>query len=122
MRVRRLDNNHDWTFGQGFNNYAKESEAIAQCVKTRLWSFKGDWFLDLEHGLPYLETTGRQADLARLEMLIKREVLSVEGVERITAYSAELDNETRHLTINVSYLDIYGNEHTTGGINGNANR
>ena len=30
VKVRRLDKNHDWTFGQGFANYASESEAIAQ--------------------------------------------------------------------------------------------
>ena len=53
-RVRRLDKNHDWTFGQGFSNYATESDAIAQNVQTRLWSFANDWFLDLEHGLPWL--------------------------------------------------------------------
>ena len=53
VRVRRLDKNHDWTFGQGFSNYASESEAIAQNVQTRLWSFTNDWFLDLEHGLPW---------------------------------------------------------------------
>ena len=52
-RVRRLNKEHDWTFGQGFSNYATESDAIAQNVQTRLWSFANDWFLDLEHGLPW---------------------------------------------------------------------
>ena len=54
MRVRRIDKDGDWTFGQGRNNYADGGECVAQRVCTRLRSFQGDWFLDLEHGLVLL--------------------------------------------------------------------
>lgn len=111
MRVRRLDANHDWTFGQGFANYAGESEAIAQCVQTRLWSFVNDWFLDLEHGLPWLEQMERAVNLADWEIKIKQQVLETIGVEKITAYHANFDPETRRLTVEIGYLDIYGNTH-----------
>lgn len=119
MRVRRLDQNHDWTFGQGYSNYATQSEAIAQCVKTRLWSFINDWFLDLEHGLPYLEITGRNTDLNRLEMQVKRQVLSIDGLLVINDYQAEINSETRHLTLTVSYTDIYGTQSTVNREYGN---
>ena len=95
LKVRRLDKNHDWTFGQGFANYATESEAIAQNVQTRLWSFTNDWFLDLEHGLPWLE-----------------HVLQTDGVSKITNYESNLDAKTRKLTIDITYLDIYGAENS----------
>lgn len=110
MRVRRLDNQHDWTFGNGFSSYASQSEAIAQCVQTRLWSFMGDWFLDLDHGLPWLEQMGRGVNLSEWEMRIKRHVLQTEGVSAITDYQADFDPENRKFTVTLAYRDIYGNE------------
>ena len=112
MRVRRLDKNHDWTFGQSFANYANESEAVAQCVQTRLWSFTNDWFLDLDHGLPWLEQMGRRVDLSGWEMRIKRHVLETYGVRRISNYAADFNPETRKLTINIDYIDIFGEKQT----------
>lgn len=101
MRVRRLDKHHDWTFGQGMENYANQSEAIAQNVQTRLWSFTHDWFLDLEHGLPWLEQMGRGVNLAEWEIKIKRHVLETEGVVKITHYQADYSAHTRRLMIDI---------------------
>ncbi|MCK3654211.1 hypothetical protein A4G19_15865 [Pasteurellaceae bacterium Macca] len=109
MRVRRLDAEHDWTFGQGLGNYASQSESVAQRVKTALWSFEGDWFLDLEHGLPWFEMMER-IDWARIEREVKGCVLQTEGVQAITNYHATLTN-TRILLIEVSYLDEYQQSH-----------
>lgn len=110
VRVRRVDKNHDWTFGQGFSNYASESEAIAQNVQTRLWSFANDWFLDLEHGLPWLEQMGRNVNLADWEIRIKRHVLQTDGVVKITDYEAILNPDNRKLEVYITYQDIYGKE------------
>ncbi|AOF54425.1 hypothetical protein BKG91_09345 [Rodentibacter caecimuris] len=112
MRVRRLDKNHDWTFGQGFVNYASESEAIAQNVQTRLLSFANDWFLDLNHGLPWLEQMGHNVNLSDWEIRIKRHVLQTEGVIKITEYESIFDPDTRQLKITISYQDIYGQQQT----------
>lgn len=111
MRVRRLDKHHDWTFGQGFTNYAAQSEAIAQNVQTRLWSFVNDWFLDLEHGLPWLEQMGRNVNLSEWEIRLKRYVLQTDGVAKITEYEANLDPDTRQLHITIGYQDIYEQAH-----------
>ncbi|ETD72975.1 hypothetical protein V757_01140 [Pelistega indica] len=106
MRVRRLDSNHDWTFGSGYSNYAQDSEAIAQAVKTRLWSFKGDWFLDLEHGIPWFEQMER-VDLKRLEVPLMAYILETDGVKQIDSFTMTHDSENRKLLIEVSYTDIF---------------
>ncbi|MEE3609710.1 hypothetical protein ACLQ90_11845 [Avibacterium paragallinarum] len=111
IKVRRLDHNHDWTFGQGRANYADHSEGIAQNVQCRLWSFANDWFLDLDHGLPWIEKMGRSVDLSELEMQVKKQVLETEGVKQITHYQSRFDPNTRKLTLSINYLDIYGLEH-----------
>lgn len=122
MRVRRLDQHHDWTFGQSFSNYAVKSEAIAQNVKTRLLSFERDWFLNLDHGLPWLAQMGKSVDLNRFEMLIKKQVLETDGVVKITSYQANVD-EQRKLTVEIGYEDVYGVTQTAiyGGDNGSIN-
>lgn len=112
MQVRRLDHNHDWTFGNGINSYCTQSEAVAQMVKTRLWSFANDWFLDLEHGLPWLEKMGKAVNLQALELRIKRQVLETQGVKELTAYQSQFDAESRSLTVSIDYVDIYGQKHT----------
>lgn len=111
IKVRRLDDNHDWMFGFGLHNYAEQSEAISQCVKTRLWSFINDWFLDLDYGLPWLEKTGRNVNLDDWEVKIKRQVLETIGVVKILSYSSHFDPETRIFTVTIGYLDMYNKEH-----------
>lgn len=111
MKVRRIDANNDWTFGRGRANYANGSESVAQRVKTRLQSFKGDWFLDLEHGLPWLPNMERPASLERIETDIRAVILNTDGVSEITALELLL-SEDRTLTVNVSIKDIYDNNTT----------
>lgn len=108
MRVRRIDKNGDWTFGRGRNSYASTGESVAQRVKTRLQSFKGDWFLDLDHGLPWFARFEKPADLALLEGDIKRCILETPGVDSLLVFSIDLDPETRKCRIAATVKDIYG--------------
>jgi hypothetical protein len=110
MRVRRIDAGGDWTFGRGRASYAATSESVAQRVKTRLQSFKGDWFLDLDHGLPWFARFEKPADLALIEADIKRCILKTPGVDSLLAFSIDLDRDTRKCTIAVTVKDIYGDE------------
>jgi len=56
MRVRRLDSNHDMTFGNGIGDYLEDSnsnpEAIAQTIQTHLLLFQGEWWKNSLSGLP----------------------------------------------------------------------
>jgi hypothetical protein len=110
MRVRRNDSNNDWTFGRGRASYAATSESVAQRVKTRLQSFFKDWFLDLDHGLPWFARVEKPADLPRVEADVKRCILETPGVEALLAFDMTLDPDTRHMVINVAVRDIYGEE------------
>ena len=70
MLVRRLDPGHDMTFGQGLANYARDDEATAQAVKTRLLLLFNEWFLDTGAGQanhpPY--RGGRRSALLRHDL------------------------------------------------------
>lgn len=110
MKVRRLDDNHDWCFGRGRTDYCVQSSAISQSVLTRLLSLNKDWFLNRDHGIKWFDYLRKNPNLAVMEPEIKNSVLNTQGVEQITAFDIQLNPDTRLITISVSYIDIYGHK------------
>jgi len=106
MKVRRLDNKGDWTFGNGLANYAKENEAILQNVATRIKSFKGDWFLDNEANIDWFRLLSTKDTKQIIINEIERVTLETEGVIRIVNLEFMQDNE-RKAVINLILDTIY---------------
>lgn len=115
MRVRRLTNSHDMSFGSGRGDFAVGVEAVAQMVKTRLLLVRGEWFLDTDAGMPYLtEILGKSVDLARAEATFKAAIVSVEGVLSLTSFDLTANTTTRKMTVTASVNTIYGETAITG--------
>ncbi len=109
MIVRRLDANHDMTFGFGAGNYARDAEAVRQSVRTRLLTHLGEWFLDLDAGVPWLDRIlTKPADLALAESLIKRCIAQTEGVASIDRFALTFDRSARAVSIAAAVTTIYG--------------
>jgi len=109
MLVRRLNPGHDMTFGQGVANYARDDEATAQAVKTRLLLLLNEWFLDTSAGVPYLQQIMvKPANLPLVEAIVKRTILLTEGVAEIRSFGMTFDRETRRLAIQATVANIYG--------------
>lgn len=109
MIVRRLDDNHDMTFGRGMADMARDEEATAQAVKTRLYLLLGEWFLDTDAGVPYLQQImTKPANLPLAEAIIKRTILETEGVQSMRLFNMAYDRDTRRLTIQATVTNIYG--------------
>lgn len=109
MLVRRLDGNHDMTFGHGIADMAVDSESCAQRVKTRLLLLQGEWFLDMDAGVPWIQQiTVKPANLPFAESVIKRTILETDGVSEIRKFGMALDRNTRKLTISATVATIYG--------------
>jgi hypothetical protein len=114
--TRRLDLNHDMTFGAGLANFAVNAEATAQNVRTRLQTIQGEWFLDTGAGVPYLDNdyvtkaiTDKPADTAFADAVIQAEVLDTDGVDVITSYSSNFNRATRAFSVAITLADIWGN-------------
>ena len=109
MLVRRLDEGHDMTFGQGVANYARDDEATAQKVKTRLLLLFNEWFLDTDAGVPHLQQIMvRPSNLPLAEAIIKRTIIETEGVSELRSFAMTYDRETRRLTIQATVANSYG--------------
>lgn len=109
MLVRRLDEGHDMTFGQGLANYARDDEATAQAVETRLLLLFNEWFLDTDAGVPHLQDIMvKPANMPLAQAIIKRTILETEGVQEIRSFDMTYDRETRKLFIQATVTNIYG--------------
>ena len=109
MILRRLDENHDMTFGQGIGNFSIDQEATAQAVETRLLLLEEEWFLDTEAGLPWLQRImTKPTDLPFAEAVIKAEILNTEGIASVESFGMTFDRETRVLAISATVRNIYG--------------
>ncbi len=107
--VRRLDASHDMTFGFGLGNYARDAESVRQRVRTRLLTHQGEWFLDVDAGLPWLDRVlTKPADLTLAEALIKRCIVETEGVASLDAFALTFDRSARAVSIAASLTTIYG--------------
>ncbi len=98
MKVRAIDEGHDWKFGFNQSDYKEFSEAVKQNVLTAILTVRGDWFLALEVGIDWVNYLGRSSNLQLLEADLKSSVLNVDGVLRIDNISIELEREKRKAT------------------------
>lgn len=109
MIVRELDSSHDWTFGRGIANYLNGSDAIAQCVKTKLLALKRDWFLNRDDGIAWFEYLTKNPDTKQLEIDVRTEIFKVDGVIHIDEFDILLDPENRQFLIQITYTDKFNN-------------
>ena len=112
MRVRTITAQGDWTFGKGRANYITGSKAIAQNVKTRLRSFVGDWYLDIDHGIDWLNLLGNRNTERRIIRAVERQVLQTEGVLSVARIEVVKRNRNRGITIEVEYTDVFNQQIT----------
>ncbi|HKS94987.1 MAG TPA: hypothetical protein VJV74_02515 [Terriglobia bacterium] len=116
--VRRLDKNHDTTWGQGRKNYANTGEATLQRVRTDLLVILGEAFLNAEDGVPWFQPEdsdvqpilGGRRDLAYTEGVLKARVLNSDGVATLTSYSQSFDARGRRLTVSIGGTTVDGDE------------
>lgn len=108
MITRRLSPTWDMTFGNGLSNYARDAEATAQAVKTRLQLLREEWFLDTSAGVPYLqEICTKPANLPLAQSLIKQTILDTEGVREIVSFDLSVSTETRRMSVYTQVRTIY---------------
>lgn len=109
MKYRRLDENMDYTFGKGNDNFWIDvPDAPGQAVLTRLKLELGQWFLDLEDGTPWnTRVLGKYTGNTR-DPVIRARVLNTEGVRFLIAYSSHFDPETREWGVDMTIDTNYG--------------
>lgn len=102
--VRKLTKDDDWTFGRGRADYIRKDPEIQQNIKTRLRSFKDDWFLDIEANIPWIELLGSFNKKREIEQEVKRVILATDGVLRINKLDIIVDNRVARIEANIDTI------------------
>ena len=85
------------------------SEAIRASVVQNLRMFKGEWFLNLNEGVPYFQTVlVKGTPITVINSIIRDAVSNVPGVARVEVRGVSFDGPTRLLSI--SDLRIFTSE------------
>lgn len=105
MIVRSLDENGDFTYGKGINNYKTYNDAIAQSITTRLKSFLGDCFFATDQGIDWWNLLGSKNTIA-LNLAVSATILKTSGVTGIKQLNIILDR-LRNITIQYEVTTIY---------------
>jgi len=108
--MRNLDENHDWTFGAGKNNYVSENLEIALNIKTRVLSFLGDCFFDTEAGIDWFNLLDYRYQ-NRLENSVQDVILKTPGVTAINGVDM-LIGADRNIRIQYDVQTIYSSSYT----------
>lgn len=112
MKYRALDENGDYSFGFGQNDFLTDGRAVAQAVGTKLKLFKGEWWENINDGLPFFQSiAGRPSSLggvAAVDLIIQARIKDAPGVQDITSFQSTFDPKIRKYTCKVTVSTIYG--------------
>lgn len=95
----KLDvNTHDLVFENGSTPTTGDMvDVVRQRLYIRLRTFKHEWFLNYNYGVPWLERVlGHKVKKSTVDMIIQEHILSVRGVERIVEFSSSFENNLRN--------------------------
>lgn len=109
MRIRAVDADGDRVFGHGQADLIQNKpEGVGLLVQARLGLWTGDWFLNLDDGMPYrTEVLGRRTEASR-DPAIRNRILDTQGVTAIADYAAQQNRATRALTVQATLNTTYG--------------
>lgn len=102
-------------------------DAIVQQCRIALQMFQGEWFLNLDAGIPYWERIlGQKPNtaIAAAQIFFSRELLAVPGVNKILLLNITYTGVTRLLNISWQVSTVFGDTPvdvidlrvTTGGV------
>lgn len=87
---------------------ADSPECVAQAVVTRLRLLAGEWFVDLQEGIPLPTHVLGKHTPQTYDPIIRARILKTEGVAALVRYESLFDTETRRLTVNATLRTVYG--------------
>lgn len=109
MRYRKLDENGDYSFGHGPNDfYVNNPEAVGQSVLTRLKLWEGEWYLDTTVGTPYFLKILGKIPQEVADKAIQDVVLSTTGVTGLASYFSSYDPAKRELMVTMTVNTQFG--------------
>ena len=84
-------------------------DAVVQAISSACGLFKGEWFLDLEAGIPYFEDVlGQTYSQQTVLTIFRKQILKVPHVLQILEISSVFDSATRVLAVTFEVSTEFG--------------
>lgn len=107
MKTRKLDPSGDMVLGHGSSDFYQNSpDGVAQCVKTRLALWRGQWFIDIDEGTPWIQQI--LGHRSAVEAVLRERINQTPGVKAITSMETIFDPEERRMTVTVEIDTHFG--------------
>lgn len=107
---------HDNVFVNGQCPVTRDPiERLMQKLKIKLLTFRGEWFHDTGHGVPYWqEILGHKVSKSRVDMLFQEAILEEQSVLEIVSFNSSLLDRTYSLEVKVRARDYRNGESRVG--------
>ena len=92
----------DLLFSTGIN-------AVAQGIRIRIQTFKGEWFLDLNHGVPYYQDLlGQKFNEIKARSAFREAIITAPGVVELISLEVSFNGQTRELSVSWEARTTFG--------------
>jgi hypothetical protein len=103
------DDRGDLAFTDNELTFVIGADEVAQRVTQRLRTFRGEWFLDLDIGVPYYqEILIKNPSSTIVEGRLKTEITETPGVLEIEVFELDIDNAERTATVDTRIISVDG--------------
>ena len=100
VRDLELDSTRNLVVRNSDLQFVYDGEAIAQAVGVRLRFFEGEWFLNLETGMPYFqEILVKNPNIALIKSYIRETILDTPGINEVADVTLAFNTATRILSV-----------------------
>lgn len=93
-----------WKNGPLTREYTAQTrvDVVAQRLRIRLLTFRGEWFLDTGYGVPYFQRIlGHKIKKSDVDLIFQREILAENGVKELTFFESTFENRKYTLSFRV---------------------
>ncbi|QMV49886.1 MAG: baseplate sheath protein [Mu-like cryoconite phage AB09] len=95
-----LDATGDLLITDGALSLVDGADAVTQLLSQSYKFFAGEWFLDVDLGIPYFEKVfTKNPDPVVLDTIFKRVALNTPGILSLDSFGFQFDSKMRSLTI-----------------------
>jgi hypothetical protein len=85
---------------KGFRFTEDRLEYLAQKVRYAISLFWGEWYLNVNLGVPYIPKVGnKQEHRPLIESVLQERITDVEGVKRLAYFTSSFDSAKRTLSV-----------------------
>ena len=108
----KLNSRHDIDLDNGdFSLTQDESESLSQRLKIKLLTFKGEWFLNEDAGIPYYQRILQKGTPKEtIDIIFKRAIAEEPDVISIVAFSSTFDKINRVYSLNFKVQSVNAKE------------